>query len=48
MICFSSLDLFCHLCDQDVKITGNIRSNRLEKCPILNTKRLKKLRRFYD
>ena len=31
---FSSLCLSSHLCDQDVKITGTIRSNRLEKCPI--------------
>ena len=46
---FSSVRLFCHLRDQNVKITGTIRSNRLKDCPVIKPKLLeKKPRGYYD
>ena len=32
---FTSLQLVQHLQNENIKITGTIRSNRLDKCPIL-------------
>ena len=46
---FTSLRLVQHLQNENIKITGTIRSNRLDKCSILAPKLLeKKARGFYD
>ena len=46
---FTSLRLVQHLQNENIKITGTIRSNRLDKCPILPPKLLEKESRgFYD
>ena len=46
---FTSLRLVQHLQNENIKITGTIQSNRLDKCPILPPKLLEKESRgFYD
>ena len=39
---FTSFRLVQHLLKENIRITGTIRSNRLDKCPILDPKHLEK------